>query len=231
MPSTRYTWKEFKELVRTLLTTDKDRLGLQDSTDAQGRVVPGYISRLIGQAVLDLQEYIVGLRAGHEDTLQVSDFVPEGKASVGVVPAFGRIREATLIIPSETGSLEYPLKDYPWDLRQELLTGQVDLFDNNGRISISPDGASFLVYPALADGQTARLSWDGKKSDFADTDLVPFPEEAALAVAEFVKGFVAREVDNDLAKFATYFHAREGTYTKARKKLYLGFTERTRTDR
>ena len=365
MPTGRNTWGEFKSLVRVLLTTDKDRLGLQDSADALG-----YLSRLIAQAVLDLQEYVTALSLGHEDTFQVADLVADGCASRGTMPAFSLIREASLVVPDGAGSiLMAALRPFPWSLRDELTSGQLILsgegmdwncrlsggrfvqiynpdtgnwhsifavgfpaqlclddgshsaqweaptgyrrsaqsnyrlkngkwlqfynadtgrwhtllstgtpaqlmLDNgitpptgdrnyrlkdgkgiqifnsdtglwhtliaggepaqvaqdegesavsteNGYIALDPTGGSFLVYPALVTGQSVRLVWDGNKSAFADTDPVPFPEEAALAVAEFVKGYLAREVDGDLAKLQTYFHPREGSYIKARKKLYL----------
>lgn len=218
-----YTWKEFGDLVRTLLLVDKDRLGVQDTVDANGQSVPGYLSLTIRQAVIDLQEYIEALRTGHEDTYAFSDFTQEEQASLASLPPFARVQEAYLV----QGQVVYPLNDYPWELRYELIKGLVDIIDNNGKIAINPAGAQFMVYPALPDDSwQLKLVWDGKKSDFADEDKVPFPEEAALAVAEYVKGRMARDVDDDLAKFASYFHPKDGTYTKARKLLYLAIKDR-----
>ena len=88
-------------------------------------------------------------------------------------------------------------------------------------IAIDPTRSRLLVYPTPAAWHSTRIVWDGNKSAFADNDPVPFPEEAALAVAEFIKGYIAREVDGDMAKLQTYFHPREGSYIKARTKLFL----------
>ena len=365
MPALPNTWGDFKSLVLVLLATDKDRLGLQDSGQK-----PGYLSRLISQAVLDLQEYVRALREGHQDDFATADLVGDGRASRGAMPAFSIIRQAALVVSDADGeSLSAPLIPLPWGLRDELASGQlvISSFGTNwncrlhsrrwlqtynpdtgawhsiiaagfpaqlaqddgtrsagwqaecvfrrqpesnyrlkegkwlqfhnpdtglwhtvmgagspaqlalddgieplsgernyrlkdgkglqifnpgtglwhtllsagnpaqlsldegesalstesGYIALDPSGSNFLVYPAPFSSQSVRLVWDGNKSDFADTDVVPFPEEAALAVAEFVKGYLAREVDGDLSKLQTYFHPREGSYIKARKKLYL----------
>jgi hypothetical protein len=52
-----YTWKEFKDEVKSLLTTDGNRRGATTFVDLQIRA-----------AVLDLQRAIQRYRVGHEDT-------------------------------------------------------------------------------------------------------------------------------------------------------------------
>ena len=363
MSTPHNTWAEFRDIVLTLLATDANRLGLQDSAGK-----PGYLSRVMSQAVLDLQEYVTILREGHESTLLASDAVVEGvrqsvfatspsapftrprwslqmamaaltspRCSCFPGASKGDMVSGQLIITDQdwncrindrkwiqfynqdtgawhsliaTGSLAQPcqddgtqptleparsfrrrteanyrVKDGKWiqlystdsghwhtvisagipaqlalddgvappsgDRNYRLRDGKgLQIFNSDtglwhtilstgtpaqlGQdlgesfqsaescyVAINPTRSSLLIYPTPAAWHSARFVWDGNKSNFADTDPVPFPEEAALAVAEFVKGYIAREVDGDIAKLQTYFHPREGSYIKARTKLFL----------
>jgi len=227
------SWGEFKSAVRNLLPLDKNRLGLQDKTDEDGKLVPGYISLMIRQGVIDLQRFIPAFRKNHETLYYPADFAADGAASRGVLPPFAQVTDAYLW--NNEDSTRYPLNPFPWDLRHELTSGQCALIDNNGKLCIEPDAYKFYVYPKVEGQWILSLNWDALldsgKSEFADDELVPFPEDAEFAVAEFVKGHIRREVDRDMQAFSSYFHPRTGTYMVARRNLSLTVKERTRSRR
>lgn len=77
-----YTWKQFKDEVKSLLTVDGNRRGATTFVDLQLRA-----------AVLDLQRYIQRYRQAHENTYAKSAFTHDGKASRIALPD-GEIREA-----------------------------------------------------------------------------------------------------------------------------------------
>ena len=229
-----YTWAEFKAAVRELLPIDKNRQGLQDTTDDDGNTVPGYISLMLRQAVIDLQRFIPQYRKMHETLYFPQDFATEGAASRGVLPPFAEVTDAYLF--NFENEQRHPLSDgFPWGQRHELTSGQQGLPDNNGILCIEPDAYKFYVYPKVEGQWVVSLNWDALldsgKSDFNDQELVPFPEDATFAVSEFIKGHIAREINKDTAAFATYFHPRTGTYSVARRNLALSAKERTRSRR
>lgn len=228
-----YTWAEFKSAVRELLTVDRDRIGLQDTTDDAGNTVPGYITLMIRQAVIDLQRFIPVFRKDHETLYYPSDFVTEGYASRGVLPPGAEVQDAYLY-HVETNS-RFPLDVAAWEGRHNLTGGLLALDTNVGRLIIEPDAYKFYVYPCVTDQWVLSLNWnallDGGKSDFEDDELVPFPEDATLAVKEFVKGHITREINKDLPGYATYFHPKTGTYSVARRNLFLTANDRRRGPR
>jgi hypothetical protein len=222
-------WGELKSTVRSLLTVDSSRLGIQDTTDtATGKVIPGFISLMIRQAVLDLQHYIPAYRIGHETIYFPQDFVVEGHASRGVLPPLSQIQDIWMCNLST--SERYPvLHDFPWEHRFELVNGMVTLPDNNGRVCIEADAYKFYAYPIITGSMVLSVFWSGEKTNFQDCEETPFDEAAALAVAQYVKGQIAREVENDLPKYNSYFSpgpVNEGSYIKTRRRLYLAAKER-----
>lgn len=228
-----YTWSEFKAAVLALMPLDKNRQGFVDTTTDDGVIVPGYNSLMIRHAVIDLQTFIPQYRKQHETLYYPCDMVTEGSASRGALPPFAEVQDAYLF--SFDNDTRYPLLGFPWEQRHELTNGLTTLSDNNGKLCIEPDAYKFYIYPALAGNWVLSLNWnallDTGKSDFADAELVPFPEGAVLAVSEFLKGRIEREVNKDMSAFASYFHPVTGTYTVARKNLFLTAQERTRSQR
>jgi len=63
--------------------------------------------------------------------------------------------------------------------------------------SISPHLDSFVIYPSLNAYDTLLLVWDGYKTTFNPTDIVPYPMEATEAVSAYVFSKVHRLIDKD----------------------------------
>ena len=63
--------------------------------------------------------------------------------------------------------------------------------------SISPHLDNFVIYPSLNAYDTLLLVWDGFKSVFNLTDIVPYPLEASEAVSAYVLWKTHKLVDRD----------------------------------
>lgn len=85
-----------------------------------------------------------------------------------------------------------------WEDRQSLICGR-----NRRRYaySVAPFGNQFIIHPALNDETVLLVVWDGLKMDFANGDIIPWPEWAAEAVAAYIKFKILLEIDKrpDLA--------------------------------
>lgn len=235
-----YTWGDFKNEVLGLMPLDKDRLIQGD--DGQ------FLTRLIKLAAIDLQRNVRVYTLNQEEDMQPSDFTADGYASVGTLPAGARVREVWLLETqtdyssstensgdsgegATTKVVWYPVRETSWDARHALANNAMGINDNNGRIALSPDGSGqFYVFPQVTDtnSRVLKLFWDGLKTEFADNDQTSFDTLAVEAAAEYVKGRLAREVQNDLALYNSYFHPMTGSYTLKRKDCFLYAKERTR---
>lgn len=219
-PPVWLTWAEFKEEVLKLLPVDRRRVG-PGIQDADGQ--EGYLTATIKQGCIDVQQFVPRYRAGHESIYWPDDdFVAEGSASRGVLPQNAMIRDVWFWI--ETSKTRYPVVDFPYDRRFELVNGLETLPDNQARIAKDPLNYTFYIYPAVADGAAISIFWDGIKTDFEDDEQTPFDRQMAGAVADYLKGRIMRDIEKDNAGYATYMHPQSGSYIVKRTNLYLGLT-------
>lgn len=218
-----YTWSQFVAAVLALLPADSQRIG----------PVQPYIQQLIRQAVINLQNYIPALCKNHETLYQASDFVGEGWASRATLPPQARVQDAFLVfydtkhgVPSSPSHCERrPLDNYPWANRMALVDAKVAVNNGRGLISFDPTAETFYIYPVVRDTQNVSIFWDGKKINFQDNELTPFDEQTVMAVAQFCKRELVREVDKDLA--LNQSHAE--SYAELRRNVYLDLKERQGT--
>ncbi len=141
----------------------------------------------------------------------------------------------------------YRLDFYPWRSRQDMVCGRLDFtnwwvggFWPNGCppvptsccgitwlqskayvYTMAPHGKNFLVYPGLNDTTAVLLVWDGYKTEFGNTDTIPFPDGAAEAVANYVKWRIALEVDKNIALSREF----QGAWRERRLSLYRDWQE------
>lgn len=223
------TWLEFNTYVNELLTVDNGRLGDELFTP-----------KLIRQAVLEIQGLVTRYQKGNVTTLDPDDFTTNGSVSVADFPDLSaEIREATILRTNNTEEIttEHPCLMVPWEERGELVSGQLCINDNNGRIAISPAADEFYIYPEIKasedivgdDGETdnysyeLRLVWDGQKLDYEDGDATPFDESMAFCVFAFVKRELLKEIDPQLS---ASFNA---DYLARRQNLFLKRSNRVKT--
>jgi hypothetical protein len=125
----------------------------------------------IRQGVIDVQSFVPAMKVGHETLYRPSDFADEGKASLAVLPPQAEVRDAFLF--NYNDGTRYPLLQFPWERRFELVTGSnLDLIANNGCICIDPAGYKFYVYPginSLVKAPTASITTDPTVQILSDT--------------------------------------------------------------
>lgn len=215
------TYLQFKTYVLEHLSVDAARRGLDD-----------FRARMIKNAVVELQRYIVAYRNGHTTSYQVADLLAEEYGMIGNMPD-GGIPEAFYIISTEldTAGDAHPycrrnrLDFVAWDDRQVLLCSGCDrrLYG----YAMSENGRQFVIHPALNADTYLLLVWDGIKINFADADVVPWPEAASEPVAAYVKWRIALEIDKNfqLAK------EEQGIWLARKLSLYRDEQEKQDADK
>jgi hypothetical protein len=171
-------------------------------------------ARWIRDAVMDLQRFIRAYRQGHTTNYVVGDLTAKGYAHLGTLPDQAKPKAfytISLVLDSD-GNLPNPniyrnrMDFVAWENRQRMIDGEHD--HRRYTYTISPFSKQFLVHPLINTETYLLLVWDGLKMDFADGDTVPFPIQAAEAVASYVLWKILKFVDKrlDLAReeYAAY---------------------------
>lgn len=161
-------------------------------------------------AVVDLQRYITAYQVGHTTTYVASDLEEREYAMLGNLPT-GAIPHAFYtysIEPDSEGATHENCKRnrmdfWPWNNRQYLICHPCE--QRLYAYSISPQGKTFIIRPVLNADTKLLLVWQGLKIDFVDADTVPWPEEAAEAVAAYVKWRILLEIDKNPALASTQY--------------------------
>lgn len=218
-PPSWLTWAEFKEEVLVLLPVDRRRVGpgIQDEDGQEG-----YLTRTLKQGVIDIQQFVPRYRENHESIYLPEDLTVEGSASRGVLPQQALIRDVWFWIDADTA--RYPVLEFPWNRRFELVNDLIELPDNQGRFTRDPQSYYFYLYPEVKDGNAISIHWDGLKTDFGDDEDVPFDRQMAGAVADYLKGRIMRDIEKDNVGYGTYFHPSNGSYITKRTNLFLALT-------
>ena len=211
------TWAQFMTTVEEHLSVDATRRGLED-----------FRERTMRNAVVDLQRHITAYQQGHTTTYVEADLDTKEYAQVGNLPT-GAIPSAFYIYSLETDDdgdqhtncWRNRLDFWPWIDRHALICTPCD--KRLYAYAISPQGKQFLIHPALNDDTKLLLVWQGLKINFADGDTVPWPEEAAEAVAAYVKWRILLEIDKNpplaQAQYAIFKNARGDLYLDERSRL------------
>jgi hypothetical protein len=205
------TWAEFKAAVKVLLTTDANRAG-----------ATSYVDALIRLGITDLQHFIKAMRTGFITVYYPEDLDTAGETSFGNMPGAVTVTSMYMTKSGHT-CCRVPYLPYPggWEHRFDLTCQSAGLKDHNWSV-FDPFGETFGVYPALEEGYEVEMVWDGVRLGWDDEDTMPTAytdERVALAVAEFVKARVAREVKNDMNMAGSY----QQSYNALRQQLYLYF--------
>jgi len=211
------TWTQFMATVDEHLSVDATRRGLED-----------FRERTMRNAVVDLQRHIPAYQKGHTTTYAVANMDTIEYAMLGNLPA-GAIPSAFYIYSTEADDDGDTHEDcwrnrldfWPWENRQKLICSSCD--PRLYAYAISPQGTEFMIHPILNADTRLLLVWRGLKIDFVGIDVVPWPEEAAGAVAAYVKWRILLEIDKNpalaQAQYAIWKNARGDLYLDEREKL------------
>jgi len=210
------TWADFKDIIDEMLTVNANRRGTE-----------ALKARAAKNCAADLQRYIRGYRKGHTTIYQAADLTVTTRAMLGALPA-GAIPEAFYIISSAIvdGEVVDPncrrnrLDFVNWMGRERLICGRCD--ERSYLYTIAPYGDQFLVHPLINDETYLLLVWEGIKSNFADGDNVPFPEDAAEAFAAYILSKIYSLIDKNPAAAAEQW----GEYRRLRTALFRDFQEK-----
>jgi hypothetical protein len=124
----------------------------------------------------------------------------------------------------------YP-KQMPWQGRYDLIDGGIVEREDGrpGRVSFGPN--AFWTAPKLRNDEGIYIYYEGeshytpifKATDDEKATPVVFDEMVAKASSSFVKAHLAREVDNDLAQYESYYKM----YQKDRAQVFINEKEYT----
>lgn len=217
------TWTEYVAIVNEHLHVNAKRRGLNGPLE--------FNQRMMRNAVADLQRHIVSYQNGNTTTYALADLTEEGYASRGIMPPKA-IPEAFHIVwtaldadgESQERCQRNRLSFLPW-VERNLLTccSHQCLY----AYSIAPDNRTFLIHPVLNDETELLLSWRGIKLDYVGGDVVPFPEESALAVGHYLSAYIALNVNNDRSLFEVNW----GLWIKAKCDLYKDEMEKVTAEK
>lgn len=197
------TYAAFVALVVEELGVNGNRRGIETQR-----------ARWIRDALMDLQRFIRPYRQGHTTTYEEDDLTEKGYAHLGELPLGAKPKAfyTVSLVPDADDELPNPniernrLDQRAWQDRQHMIDGRYD--HRSYTVTISPFNRQFMVHPLINDETYLLMVWDGLKSDFQDNDLVPFPSQAAEAVASYVLWKILKFVDKrlDLAReeYAAY---------------------------
>lgn len=162
---------------------------------------------------------------GH--TYRITSLGDTDWASIGAsASAVGIIFTATAV-GTGNGTAEecrLELRQIPWSLRFKMING---LMDGPPGLSLDPHGSQFYVSPTLVAGDEIEINWNGIRQTFQNADILPdnWDQQMVKAVFLYVKGHIARQIDNDIPAYNTYMR----DFAIDRKALYAREKERELT--
>jgi len=216
-PQDRLTWSELVAGVTSLLGQHRNRRGVESDTAA-----------LIRQAVIDIQNAIPGYRVRHESIYLPTDFVDHSFASIGVLPPCAVVQDMWFlkkVADTYDEVNRWPMDvQLPWQDRYMLFAGDYNVDAGHAVVAIDNGAYQFVVYPLVEADCYVSVFWDGLKLSFKDDEETPFDEPVFMAVAEFVRAYLTRDIDHDLAGYNSMFQS----YLRYRSNLYVNWTERKR---
>jgi hypothetical protein len=185
------TWLQFVAIVKEHLTVDANRRGIET-----------YVLRNIKNAVVDLQRFIIPYRDGHTSLYTEFELDEHGAAQLGELPAGAKPK--AIYFQTTLGGADNECKRnrmdwFDWINRQKLICGDYRCNPGAYFYAIGPMGKKFMTYPKVsADQMTSILVvWEGLKIEFDDADIVPWPDDAAEAVAFYVKAQINLNVNGN----------------------------------
>lgn len=119
-----------------------------------------------------------------------------------------------------------PLLPFKWTDRESLISGRQSINGNSFRLSIDPYGQTFFVFPEVDDNHQIVINWDGIRNCFAPGDAVPFDEECAGVVAEYVRAWMAKGA-HDWSVWGEAMKPGIGSYYRKMRSLFLNAQNRT----
>jgi hypothetical protein len=139
------------------------------------------------------------------------------------IPQLNSISNVTTSIAKCT---RFPLIDFAWSKRMDLVNGCAPVNDHRGFICFDPQGETFYTYPGIKDCQNVSVFWDGMKIQFQPDEMTPFSEQMTLVVADAVESRLRQTVDKDIPLSQEC----QNRYINGRSLLAIEAKDRMRTN-
>jgi hypothetical protein len=199
------TWGAFQSLVLTQLPWDANRIGASEN----------FVPQQIRNGAIDLIDYVPRYRTGREDVYYETDFTTDGMASVGALPPGSTPREFWV---TDLGLLsKHRARPYDWNSRFDLVHGRIIHNNFQPLLAISPQSDRFYIYPRICGRKVLSVFYDSFRLDFSDNDLVPMEEDAAQAVADYVRAKTLLHIEHNAPESELYMKH----YALKRRNLFL----------
>lgn len=181
------TWSEFKSAVRVHLVAHGRRQGIQSLIDS-----------LIKAASWDLQASVPFYLADTRRTVKPTAMRTVGYAAATVLPVGTRIKGAFATHLDSPGvRVSY---SFAVTTSEQIAMEEGNVANTDKVLHYSPKTGTVLVTPnPKDDGSSLVLLLESKRLDFEDDDEVPFDDQAAKIISEYVMAHLSRTVDHDLA--------------------------------
>lgn len=177
------TWQEFNETVRSNLPVDDGRKGVQT-----------FIDQRIRAGAFTLQQQIKSLRAVETVELEPGDIDNEGVLGGSVpIEGYGVIIGISLKDEDEDPQELFKLERIPPSKIDAMLEDEPCVV---GKWLTYGDRVYFNPRPDI--GDKLRIRHLVSRQDFENDEDVAFNEQAAIAVAEYVKSQLSLVVDKDV---------------------------------
>lgn len=178
-------WSDFNALVRVHLHTHNRRQGIQTLIDT-----------LVHAAILDLQGSIPEFRVRETTVFESSDLTVSGEAQTGSIsPGRKIVRAYARLASDHTETDEFEFYDGRLSDRQD--NGVV--LQSPRLFSYSPVTGAFRITPALSDDSSELvLIHEGPSFTISESAEVPFDEQVAEVVADYVLTKLSMDVDRDM---------------------------------
>lgn len=192
-------WSDFVELVKQHTPVEADR---ENVAVGQGVGKKSLYELYVRAGYANLMRYVPYYQVENVTEFFDTNVIKEGLASKLSLPEASKIRYAKLKF--QTSNSTSQVVPIPWDARQSLIdganrgTGRVKIHPSKPLLSISPHNDLAYLYPALVDGTSLVVIWNGVRKSFKDTDnirVIEGGEEEAEAVSYYVLWKLNRQVD------------------------------------
>lgn len=198
----KYVWKDLVSEVMQKLTKDSDNISLSD-----------FIQQSIRTAVSVLQDVIPQFQTDSSVSFVAEELGTQGHASMGSLPSNIQTTEWWIVDRDIDGSEpkiwnRRQVFPYPkgWSGRFDLVNGSVCATGTERYYTVGPDGASFMLFPALPDSRILVVHFDGVPASYSDNMTTGFPKDPAVAEAIYawVKAAILRDIEQEPGKAAVF---------------------------
>ena len=178
----------------------------------------------VRQGVIAVQEHIPAYRLGHTTSIKPCDLVTVNQSSRGCLNHATESVIKVEIVKDDDDCQRRLVWMEPWHDRQNIICGCRSATDFAG-IAFDISKGEFYINPIIPDGYYLEVAWNGLKRVFADDDCVPFDEQMAGVIKDYLVWQIKKQLDHDYVTARTleidFKQSRLALYREARRRKNL----------